>query len=77
MARSSISMSDECDVCDGSGEYPIIDRYGVERYSIKCPECEGSGETLSTRDRLRRAHQDRVHYEQAMKETKQEIKQEE
>ena len=30
-----------CDVCCGSGTYPIIDRFGTTRYEIKCPECLG------------------------------------
>lgn len=33
-----------CEVCRGDGRYPVIDRYGRERYSIKCPDCLGSGE---------------------------------
>lgn len=38
-------MSDEekCEVCEGSGIYPIIDRHGRELYSIRCPECDGDG----------------------------------
>ncbi len=37
-------MADECGVCGGEGYYPIIDMKGTERYSIRCPECYGSGE---------------------------------
>jgi len=33
----------ECDICEGHGVYPIIDRHGTERYAIRCPECGGSG----------------------------------
>lgn len=36
-------MSIECDVCEGSGRALIFDRYGNERYSIRCPECGGCG----------------------------------
>lgn len=32
-----------CDVCVGSGDYPIINAKGRELYSIRCPECYGSG----------------------------------
>lgn len=32
-----------CPVCEGDGQYPIIDARGRERYSIQCPECYGSG----------------------------------
>lgn len=32
-----------CPVCEGDGQYPIIDARGRERYSIRCPECYGSG----------------------------------
>lgn len=32
-----------CDVCEGMGVYPIINRKGSELYSIQCPECFGSG----------------------------------
>lgn len=33
----------ECDVCYGTpGKYPIIDRYGSQRYEIRCPECHGT-----------------------------------
>lgn len=41
-----------CDVCNGSGRYPIFTRFGKELYSIRCPECgsapapaTGGGET--------------------------------
>lgn len=33
----------KCDVCDGDGTYPVIDSKGSHRYSIRCPECFGSG----------------------------------
>lgn len=33
----------ECDVCVGTGEYPIINSKGRELYSIRCPECDGCG----------------------------------
>lgn len=36
-------MTEECDICEGHGVYPIIDRHGTERYAIRCPECGGSG----------------------------------
>ena len=34
----------KCEVCNGEGTYPIFDNYGQSRYSIRCPECYGSGE---------------------------------
>lgn len=34
----------ECDVCDGLGDYHVIDRHGSVRYLIRCPECCGSGQ---------------------------------
>ncbi len=40
---ASGDMAEQCDVCVGSGRYPIIDRYGTQRYEIRCPECLGSG----------------------------------
>jgi hypothetical protein len=33
----------KCPVCGGSGDYPIFDQMGRERYAITCPECFGSG----------------------------------
>lgn len=33
----------KCDVCGGSGTYPIFDQRGSQRYSITCPECFGDG----------------------------------
>jgi len=32
-----------CDVCVGTGAYPIINSKGQELYSIRCPECFGHG----------------------------------
>jgi DnaJ-class molecular chaperone len=32
-----------CDVCGGSGRYPVIDRHGRQLYEITCPECLGDG----------------------------------
>ena len=34
---------DECDICEGTGRYPIFDKHGTERFSIACPECGGLG----------------------------------
>jgi hypothetical protein len=34
----------KCEICDGHGDYPIVDSHGRERYCITCPECRGSGE---------------------------------
>lgn len=40
----------ECDVCYGTpGYYPIINRHGTELYSIRCPECFGSGKVAEER----------------------------
>jgi hypothetical protein len=33
----------KCEVCDGLGDYPIIDNRGSTRYYIRCPECFGHG----------------------------------
>jgi hypothetical protein len=33
----------KCEVCDGLGDYPIIDNRGSARYYIRCPECFGHG----------------------------------
>lgn len=33
----------ECNVCCSEGRYPVIDRFGSELYTIKCPECYGYG----------------------------------
>ena len=35
-------MPDICEVCEGSGEYPIHAR-GKHVYDITCPECGGDG----------------------------------
>ena len=35
-------MPDICEVCEGSGEYPIHAR-GKHVYSITCPDCGGDG----------------------------------
>lgn len=32
-----------CNICGGEGQYPIINMNGREVYSIRCPECYGSG----------------------------------
>jgi DnaJ-class molecular chaperone len=32
-----------CEVCEGDGRYPVINRHGQELYTILCPECEGYG----------------------------------
>lgn len=32
----------ECNVCEGSGEYPIHAR-GKYVYNITCPDCDGDG----------------------------------
>ena len=34
----------KCEVCNGQGDYPIIDNLGSHRYSIRCPECFGAGQ---------------------------------
>lgn len=36
----------KCDVCDGKGQYGIVDQYGKFRYVIDCPECDGDGEAI-------------------------------
>lgn len=36
----------KCDVCDGKGEYGIVDQFGKFRYAIDCPECDGDGEAI-------------------------------
>jgi hypothetical protein len=30
-----------CDICEDTGRYPVIDRFGRELYTISCPECGG------------------------------------
>jgi hypothetical protein len=40
----------ECEVCCGEGAYPVIDKWGKERFCISCPECFGSGEAFSETD---------------------------
>lgn len=39
----TVTVEKECDVCVGTGEYLIVDRYGSDRFYIKCPECIGIG----------------------------------
>jgi len=36
-----------CNVCDDSGWYPIINKFGATVYEIKCPECFGDPEAYS------------------------------
>jgi DnaJ-class molecular chaperone len=36
-----------CNVCDGSGRYPIHNNNGKELYTIECPECAGFGHDFS------------------------------
>lgn len=55
----------ECEVCCGSGRYPVITRSGEELYSIPCPECVGLG-TVLTDDEIRGAEQRRK-YDAAMR----------
>jgi hypothetical protein len=38
-----MSVLETCEVCAGTGEYPIINRHGSHLYSIQCPECFGLG----------------------------------
>lgn len=38
-----IRDEEKCEVCNGDGIYPIIDRHGKELYGIRCPECDGDG----------------------------------
>lgn len=35
-----------CEVCDGSGEYPVITSKGQQIYCIRCPECFGTGQSF-------------------------------
>jgi hypothetical protein len=37
-------VSAPCECCNGSGDYPIHDKFGMERERITCPHCYGSGE---------------------------------
>jgi hypothetical protein len=58
-----------CNVCDGTpGLYPIMDKFGSELYSIRCPECAGTGLTDDEVDLERRAARDLVKYNAAMDE---------
>jgi DnaJ-class molecular chaperone len=66
-----------CSVCNGEGTYPIIDTYGVERYTIQCPECYGSGQVynpnIDPQERYRLETQ-KAKYERAMAEKKTKLK---
>lgn len=42
-ARTAASTESDCEICNGEGLYPVIDRQGFARYAIRCPECGGSG----------------------------------
>jgi hypothetical protein len=57
-----------CEVCGGEGLYPIIDSHGRERYSIKCPECFGSGEGEAELPKTETVDLQRDKYERAMAE---------
>lgn len=41
-------MSNACEICDGTGWYPIHNRGGRQVYSIACPEGCRSPESLDT-----------------------------
>lgn len=44
-------MSDkQCDVCEGHGVYPILDKHGTERMVITCPICFGDGTAIDEDD---------------------------
>ncbi len=66
----------KCEVCGGDGRYPIIDKHGYERYTIRCPDCLGSGEAdeealaedKAEADAERAANIQRGKYERAMAE---------
>lgn len=57
-----------CAVCNGLREYPIIDRYGSELYSITCPECEGCGLSSDELEQRNQQFLDRDRYTAAMAE---------
>lgn len=60
-----------CLVCEGTpGYYPVIDSRGKHLYDIRCPECDGTGETYEEFTERRQAEQDRARYEAAMAETR-------
>ena len=39
-----------CEVCDGSGRYPVYDRYARCLYEITCPECLRDGQAPANRN---------------------------
>lgn len=43
MSAAPLKLAPDCDVCGGDGTYPIHDMRGSQRYSIRCPECYGTG----------------------------------
>ena len=64
-------MSGGCTICSGTGEYPIIDQFGCERYAIQCPECGGDGLSQAEFEQKCREQNDRARYEAAMREARQ------
>ena len=60
-----------CLVCEGTpGYYPIHDSRGRHLYNIRCPECEGTGETEEEFDARAQLERDRSRYEAALAETR-------
>lgn len=49
-----------CDVCNGSGDYPVINQHGTHLYSIRCPECFGDGNGHEDETELKRNAADAV-----------------
>lgn len=57
-----------CDVCNGAGDYPIMNNGGRTLYTIACPECGGSGKSPSEVWAEDEARRERAKYEGAMRE---------
>lgn len=61
-------MSDECDVCNGQGDYPIYNKFASHVMTISCPACFGDGLDDETRDAKRECGDWQRRYELAMAE---------
>ena len=63
-----------CDVCSDTGEYPVINSKGRHLYSIRCPECFGTGlpdgEAEKEAALLAKELSDKTRYEQAMRDVR-------
>ena len=57
-----------CEVCEGSGDYPVINKYGQTLYCIRCPDCSGTGDDEQQSAARAEKSRDRERYARVMSE---------